>query len=64
MPTAAVTHAAVPATPLPPQPHRFTHVPVMALHTSVLRDWLSPGWAVPEVGADFEPGLPAPDQLL
>lgn len=60
----AVIDVAAPAAPLPPSPHRFTHVSVLSLRTSVLRDWLDPGWALPEVDADLEPGLPAPDQLL
>lgn len=64
MPPAAVTHAAAQAAPLPADQHRFTHVLVLALRTSVFRDWLDPGWALPEVDADLEPGLPAPDQLL
>jgi hypothetical protein len=64
MPTAVVTHAAVPAAPLPPDQHRFTHVSVLALRTHILRDWLEPGRALPEVAADFASGLPAPDHLL
>jgi hypothetical protein len=60
----AVIDVAAPATSPSPSPHRFAHISVLALRTHILRDWLDPGWALPEVDADLEPGLPAPDQLL